>query len=116
MIGGSMGRGKPFQCEITVSSGVKEKLVSKHDLEIWEIEEVIYDDPYAFSLKHKDCFFIYGQTSSGRYLLVLVRILTEEETLVLGYSSDLKVLKIISAREMNKTQRKIYLERKGAYS
>ena len=29
-----MGRGKLFQCEITVSSGVKEKLARKHDLEM----------------------------------------------------------------------------------
>ena len=28
-----MGRGKLFQCEITVSSGVKEKLTRKHDSE-----------------------------------------------------------------------------------
>ena len=111
-----MGRGKPFQCEVTVSTGVREKLAGKHDLEIWEIEEVIYDDPYAFSLKHKDYYFIYGQTSSGRYLLVLVRILTAEETQTLGYSSDQRALKIITTREMNKTQKKIYWGRKGTHS
>ena len=36
-----MGLGKAFQCEITVSSGVKEKLFKKHNIEIWEIEEAI---------------------------------------------------------------------------
>jgi hypothetical protein len=48
-----MGRGKAFQCEITLSSGVKEKLLQKHNIELWEIEEVIYDDPYAFSITYR---------------------------------------------------------------
>ncbi len=46
-----MGRDMPFQCEVTVSSGVKEKLSRKRDIDIWEIEEVIYDDPNAFSIR-----------------------------------------------------------------
>ena len=45
-----MGRGKVFECEVTVSSGVKKKLETKHHIEIWEVEEVIYDDPHAFSI------------------------------------------------------------------
>jgi hypothetical protein len=96
-----MGKGKVFECEITVSSGVKEKLLKKHNIELWEIEEVIYDDPYAFSLTHQDCYFIYGQTFSGRYLLVLVRVLSKQETWELGYESSSNILKIITARDMN---------------
>ena len=53
-----MGRGKVFECEVTVSSGVKEKLQTKHHIEIWEVEEVIYDDSHAFSISYKDCHFI----------------------------------------------------------
>jgi len=108
-----MSRGKLFQCEITVSPGVKEKLTGKHDLEIWEIEEVIFDDPRAFSIKHQDCYFVCGRTSSGRYLLVLVRILKEEEIKNLKIETDYDVLKIITARDMNERQRKTYLKRKG---
>jgi uncharacterized DUF497 family protein len=110
---GPMGRGKPFQCEVTVSSGVEEKLARKHDIEIWEVEEVIYDDPAAFSLKHKDCYFIYGQTSSGRFLLVLVRVLESEEARSLGFASGTQVVKIITARDMNQKQRHYYTTRKG---
>jgi hypothetical protein len=34
-----MGIGKVFQCELRVSSGVEEKLLSKRGIEMWEIEE-----------------------------------------------------------------------------
>ena len=47
-----MSKGKIFQCEITISSGVEQKLFRKHGIEIWEIEEAIYDDPYAFALAY----------------------------------------------------------------
>jgi len=109
-----MGRGKVFECEITVSSGVKEKLIRKHNIEIWEIEEVIYDDSYAFSITHKDCYFIYGQIFSGRYLLVLVRILSPKEVRELGFNPGTNVIKIVTARDMNTKQRKKYIERKGS--
>ena len=108
-----MGRGKTFQCEITVSSGVREKLSKEHNIEIWEIEEVICDDPYAFSTTYRDCYVVYGQTFAGRYLLALVRVLSSEETSELGFKPDTNVLKIITARDMNTTQRKLYNRRRG---
>ena len=108
-----MGRGKVFQCEITVSSAVKEKLFKKHNIEVWEIEEVIYDDPYAFSITYQDCYFVYGRTFSGRYLLVLVRILSSEEVSKFGFKPGTNVLKIITARDMNTRQRKKYNKKIG---
>jgi uncharacterized DUF497 family protein len=109
-----MGRGRAFQCEITISSGVKEKLQKKHNTEVWEMEEAIYDDPYAFSITYRDCYFIYGKTFSGRYLLTLVRVLSSEEVTKLGFKAGTNVLKIITAREMSKKQRKIYNKKRGA--
>jgi uncharacterized DUF497 family protein len=108
-----MGRGKPFECEVIVSPGVEEKLSRKHGLEMWEIEEAIFDDPNAFSLKHKDCHFVYGQTLSGRYLLVLVRVLEMEEVRNLGFARGTNLVKIITARDMNQGQRRYYNARKG---
>ncbi len=108
-----MGRGKVFQCEITVSSGVKGKLLKKHNIEVWEIEEVIYDDPYAFSVTYRDCYFIYGRTFSGRYLLILVRVLSSEEASQLTLKPRINVLKIITARDMNTKQRKTYDRKRG---
>ena len=106
-----MGRGKVFQCQITVSSGIEDKLLKKHHIEVWEIEEIIYDDPSAFSLTYRDCYFVYGQTFAGRYLIVLVRVLSAEEVSKIGFTPGTNVLKIITARDMNPHQRKIYNKR-----
>ena len=108
-----MGRGKVFQCEVTISSGVREKILKKHNIEIWEVEEVIYDDPHAFSITYRDCYFIYGQTFSGRYLLILVRLLSSEEVTKLGFQKGINFIKIITARDMNKSQRKMYNQQRG---
>lgn len=74
---------------------------------------MIYDDPHAFSITYKNCYFIYGQTFSGRYLLVLVRVLSLEEVLKLRFTQGTNVLKIITARDMNSKQRKTYNEKRG---
>jgi hypothetical protein len=108
-----MGRGKPFQCEIIVSPGVREKLLGKHDIETWEIEEAVYDDPEAFSIRYRDCYFVYGQTFSGRYLLVLVRVLGPEAVQKLNFGIGTNVMKVITARDMNHQQRRLYLRRRG---
>jgi len=108
-----MGRGKVFQCQITVSTGVEDKLLKKHHIEIWEIEEVIYDDPNAFSLTYRDCYFVYGQTFAGRYLIVLVRVLSDEEVLKLDFPPGANIVKIITARDMNPYQRRVYNKRRS---
>ena len=108
-----MDRGKVFQCEVTISSGVREKLLKKHNIEIWEVEEVIYDDPHAFSITYRDCYFLYGQTFSGRYLLILVRLLSSEDVTKLGFKKGINFIKIITASDMNKNQSKMYDQKKG---
>lgn len=56
---------------------------------------------------------IYGQTFAGRYLLVLVRVLSEKEVMALRLQAARSFIKIITARDMNENQRKIYLNKKG---
>ena len=107
-----MGRGKTFQCELTVSSGVEEKLFSKHSIEMWEVEEAVYDDPDAFSITYRECHFIYGRTFAGRYLLVLGRVLSPEEVSQLGLEAKTNVFKIITVRDMNRNQRDTYNKRR----
>ena len=108
-----MGRDKLFQCQITVSSGVEAKLLKKHRIEAWEIEEVIYDDSNAFSLTYQDCYFVNGQTFAGRHLIVLVRVLSAEEVSKLGFTSGTNVLRVITARDMNRHQKRMYSKRKS---
>jgi hypothetical protein len=109
-----MGRGKVFQCELTVSSGVEEKLLSKHNIEMWEIEEAVYDDPSAFSITYRECHFIYGRTFAGRYLLVLGRILSSEEVRQFGLEEKTNVFKVITSRDMNRNQGDTYNKRRKA--
>jgi len=106
-----MTRGKPFLCEMTVSTGVREKLIRKHMIEMWELEEVIYDDPHAFAVRYKNCYFVYGRTFAGRYLIVLVRIMSEIEIIELGLSKEFPWMKIITARDMNLAQKRKYITR-----
>ena len=108
-----MTRGKVFECEITISTGVKDKLLKKHSIEVWEIEEIIYDDPNAFSISYQDCYFIYGQTFAGRYIIAIVRILSDKEVRELYFQSEINVIKIITARDMNSKQRKLYKDKRG---
>jgi len=61
----------------------------------------------------QDCYFVYGQTFSGRYLLVLIRLLSVAEASELGLPHGSNAIKIITAREMNPKQRRLYLKRKG---
>ncbi len=108
-----MAKGKLFQCQITVPSGVEAKLLKKHHIEIWEIEEAVYDDPNAFSLTYHDCYFVYGQTFAGRHLIVLVRVLSAEEISKLSFTSGTDVIRIITARDMNRHQRRMYSKRRS---
>jgi uncharacterized DUF497 family protein len=96
-----------------MSSGVEAKLLKKHRIEAWEIEEVIYDDSNAFSLAYQDCYFVYGQTFAGRHLIVLVRVLSAEEISKLGFTSGTNVIKIITVRDMNRNQKKTYSKKKS---
>ena len=48
-----------------------------------------------------------------RYLLILVRLLSLEEVTKLGFKKGINFIKIITARDMNKNQRKMYDKKKG---
>jgi hypothetical protein len=73
-----------------------------------------YDDPGAFSISYKECYFIYGRSFAGRYLLVLVRILSPEEVRQFGLETKTNVSKVITARDMNRNQKNIYNKRSKA--
>ncbi len=102
-----------LHAELWVSRGVREKLHTKHRLEVWEIEQAIFDDPDRFAVRAGDLYAMYGRTFAGRYILSLVRQLPQGE--VAGQVRDLRVaiLRLVTARDMNATQRRQYQHRRG---
>jgi uncharacterized DUF497 family protein len=103
-----------LECCLTVSPGVEAKLFSKHGLEVWEVEEALYDDPSAFALRHGDCHFVYGRTFAGRYLLILVRLLEPQEVARLDLDTQQNWIRLVTARDMNRTQRQLYERRRAS--
>jgi len=80
-----------------------DKSLIKHDVENWECEQVFFnrpllvlDDP-KHSISEK-CWAAFGKTDADRLLIV---IFTKRDNLI----------RVISAREMNKKERKFYDEK-----
>ncbi|MCD4766206.1 MAG: BrnT family toxin [Methanosarcinales archaeon] len=70
----------------------------RHNVTRSEVESVFIGDPY-FRIGGDGTRYVYGQTSSGRYLFVVY--------LYPGTG----VARIITARDMTKRERKLYLKR-----
>jgi uncharacterized protein len=80
---------------------VIEKLIVKHGVEPYEIEEVFFSNPkFRFAKKgnynNEDVYSALGITEAGRYLVIFFVLKTTGEAL------------IISARDMTTTERRIY--------
>ncbi|MDE0427829.1 BrnT family toxin [Candidatus Poribacteria bacterium] len=78
-----------------------EKLAIKHDVEKTEVEEVLANHPYfRFVSKGdrpgEDVYSAMGQTDAGRYLIVVLILKSNHRAL------------IVSARDMDKTERRNY--------
>ena len=82
-------------------SAIVDKLASKHNVEVYEVEEVLHNRPKfrfvtAGERKGEDVYMALGQTDAGRYLAVLFIHKESEEALIL------------SARDMANKERKQY--------
>lgn len=78
-----------------------DKLAFKHQVETYEVEEVLSENPkFRFvekgERKGENIYMALGQTESGRYLTVLFIYKQTKEALIL------------SARDMAKKERKMY--------
>ena len=78
-----------------------DKLAFKHQVETYEVEEVLSENPkFRFvekgERKSENIYMALGQTESGRYLTVLFIYKQTKEALIL------------SARDMAKKERKMY--------
>lgn len=80
---------------------IVDKLIYKHGVETYEVEEVLEASPkFRFAVKgdrkNEDVYMALGQTESGRYMTVLFVYKLSKEALIL------------SAREMADKERKLY--------
>ena len=96
-----------------VSRTVREKLQRKHHLEVWEVEQAIFDDPDRFVARAGDLYAVYGRTFAGRYVLCLVRELSFEEIPEQTKDLSVTILRLVTAREMNDAQRRRYQAQRG---
>lgn len=84
---------------------IEEKLLLKHSILAEEVEEVLFDNPQIYFVekghrKGENLYAAYGQTEAGRYLTVFFILKHNTHAL------------IISARDMDKKERKHYGKRK----
>lgn len=82
-------------------TNIIDKLAVKHQVETYEVEEVLeYKPRFRFvekgDRKGENVYMALGQTEAGRYLTVLFIYKTSKEALIL------------SARDMAKKERKMY--------
>jgi hypothetical protein len=85
---------------------IEDKLWRKHSVLIEEVEEVLFGDPRVRFVERghredEDMYAAYGQTGAGRYLIIFFIL-----------KADYRAL-IVSARDMDDSERRSYGRRKG---
>jgi uncharacterized DUF497 family protein len=83
---------------------IEDKLFYKHNVLVEEVEEVLFDQPHIRFVEKghrqsEDLCAAYGQTMVGRWLIVFFVLKSPHEALV------------ISARDMNRKERRLYARR-----
>ncbi len=84
-----------------------EKIAEKHEVKTEEVEEVLFSNPHARlfekgRVKGENVYAAYGQTSTGRYLIVFF---------ILKYRTTALP---ISARDMSHAERRYYERQRQA--
>jgi len=79
--------------------------IAEHDVTPLEVDELVFEDaPHYRRGSGKNIYEVYGQTGAGRYLFVVLRSLGAHQA------------RPITAREMTRSERRLYLresKRKG---
>jgi hypothetical protein len=80
---------------------VEDKLASKHNVGVNEVEDVLFDNPHVRFVEKgqradENLYAVYGQTAAGRWLIVFFIL------------KDNSVALIISARDMEPKERRLY--------
>ena len=74
---------------------VVEKLAEKHDIEPEEAEEAFFNPPYKVRRSESGKYLLYGRSEAGRHLFIV-------------FAWEGRRIKVISARDMNKSERRFY--------
>ena len=74
---------------------VVDKLGWKHGVDPAEVEDVFFDPPYKVRRTKAQKYLLYGQSESGRYLFIVFIWVN-------------RFVKVISARDMTKSERRYY--------
>ena len=90
-----------FIDSLEIDDHILDKIESKHNVTFSEVEEVCLSDKRHVRKSKEGLYKVFSQTASGRYVLaVLVH---------LGGSS----WKVVTAREMNDSERRLYKKAVG---
>ena len=73
------------------------KHIAKHNIEPFEVEEALFEDKPIIRQGRKDRAYILAQTLSGRYLFI-----------VISYPPVKGEISIITARDMDEKERRLY--------
>lgn len=91
-----------FIRQVIILEEVEEKLWRKHRVEDFEVREVFANRPHivfrekGMTVEGEDMYTALGRTSAGRYLIVFFIYKLTQDVL------------IVTARDMNKSERKYY--------
>jgi len=85
---------------------IEDKLLQKHDVLVTEAEEVLFGNPRIRFVEKghredEDLYAAYGQTEEGRHLVVFFIVKQKNQAL------------IISARDMDRKERRSYARRRS---
>lgn len=87
--------------EIHIDEHILDKIESKHGLSFDEVEEAVFAVPRQLRRGRGRLYTLLGRTGAGRYLLV-----------VLAPQGD-AVFKVVTARDMDEAERRIYARAGG---
>lgn len=86
---------------LEIDDHILEKIESKHNVSFTEVEEACLSDQRHIRRSREGLFKVFSQTAAGRYILVVL--------VNLGMGN----WKIVTAREMTESERRLYTREIG---
>lgn len=86
---------------LEIDDQILDKIESKHGVSLEEVEEACLSETHHIRRSKEGLYKLFGQTAAGRYILVVL--------VNLGRG----VWKIVTAREMTDSERRLYNESVG---